>query len=268
MINQSARINYWEAISETHVLVAHNADIMEGESVIDTRKSFCADIADEVAASEVLKLHFPCVVANLVAGKVISRDDQKRFRYQNKLSFLHRFSVESDALPSIPMCKEIAYNITYNVMMDYLEKLLQDYATDGGCGYFKFIDEQSIRWEALDLVGSNMCGWELFFNDEEPLKFTVRNGEPGNWDGEPTPGTTSTINNTEIIYFDDQEELAIPWTDARKEKFGAFPQIQIWKYVLGQPELVTILARADAPPETFSFITLYLPGVPGFVVIK
>lgn len=268
MIQQTDRINYWEQVSEGHMLVAHNADIMEGATVVDQRKSFCADIADELVASEILKLHFPCVVANLVNGAVIQRADQNRFRYQNKLSFVNRFSIESNEDPCIPNSKEIAFNITYNVMMDFLKKLMDDYANDGSCGYFKFLDETSIRWEALEIVGSNMCGWDMFFVDEEPMSFGVATGGPSPWEPHPDPEETDTANKTEIIYFGAELQLTIPWTDERKARFGVFPLVQVWKFLNGEPHLVTVVATADAAPEAQTFFTIQTPGVPGFVVIK
>lgn len=173
MISQQDRINYFEALSISHTLVAHTADIVDGSTVVGQRKSFCVDIADELEASEILHLNFPCVVASLVDGKVIIKADQQRLRYQNKLHFLNRFSVESHEDPCIPASKEIAFEITYGVMMDYLNKIQSDYEDEGPCGDFKYIDENSFHWEAIELIGSNMCGWILYFNDEEPTNFSV-----------------------------------------------------------------------------------------------
>ncbi|MEP7319554.1 MAG: hypothetical protein ABI921_12460 [Panacibacter sp.] len=173
MISQQDRINYWEALSISHHLVLHNADILDGIIVIGHRNSFIVDIADELEASEIINLQFPCVVANLVAGKVILKDDQPRIRYQNKITFLSRFSITSDADPSIPDSKKSAFDITYEVLKDFLNKIVEDYDDMGPCGDFRFIDENSYRWEPVELAGSNMCGWALYFNDEEAANFIV-----------------------------------------------------------------------------------------------
>lgn len=173
-MNPFERITYFEDLSKSHSFVAHDADILnDAHEVIGKRKSFLEDIADEVPASELLKLDFPCCVADIGDGKIVVKDGQNRNRYVNKLRFLSKYSILSESDPSIPKSKKVAWSLTYEVMMDYLNKIQSDYEDTEPCGDFKFIDENSYYWEKVERVGSNMCGWDLFFNDEEPANFSI-----------------------------------------------------------------------------------------------
>ena len=167
-MNQRERNDYWKKLATDHIQVAHNAVIAD-----ITRNSFLVDIADEVEASEIINLHFPCVAVYNIVGRVVIKEDQRRMRYQNRLSFLNRFSIESNEDATIPTSKAMAFSTTYEVMMDFLNKLQSNYEDAAPCFLFKFIDENSYRWESVELVGSGMCGWELYFNDEEPANFLI-----------------------------------------------------------------------------------------------
>lgn len=173
-MTQQDRNNYWKSLAISHVFVAHEADIVEGETVVGQRNSFCLDIADEIEASEFVRLHFPAVAVGLVAGRVTNNEGQPRMRYTNRLYFLSHFSVDSNEDPAIPKSKEAAFELTYEVMMDFLNKLQSDYEESGGCDFeFRYIDENSYRWESVELMGANMCGWNFYFNDEEPYHFVI-----------------------------------------------------------------------------------------------
>lgn len=265
MITQFSRIAYWKTISEGNISVAHNAAIMDGATITGVRKSFLYNMADEVPASEMTKLEFPAVVAHIVEGRIILRDDQRRMRYNNQLSFLNRFSVVGDNNPCIPESKLLASDIAYEVMMQYIKKLLDDYELSGSCGYFQFIDESSIRWEAIDTTGANMTGWNLYFNDEERKPFDLNTTEPLPW---PFDSTPERPNATGIFYFGTETEITIPWTDELKAKFGAFPMFQVWTFETGRSKMINVVATADGTPEDTTFFTIQTPATPGFIVTK
>jgi len=172
-MTQAARNEFWENLARHHVLVQHGADILEGETVIGQRKSFTVEIADELEASEAIKLDMPCVVHGIIDGKIIIKDGANKNRFQNKVYFLTRFSVDSNSNPSIPASKEAAFDLTYGITQDFLNKLQSDYEDSEPCGDFQYIDENSYRWESIEMIGSNMCGWCLYFNDEENRHFII-----------------------------------------------------------------------------------------------
>ena len=265
MITQVSRIDYWRTISEGNLAVAHNAAILEADTVVGYRKSFLYNLADEVPASEIEKLEFPAVVSHIVDGRIAIRADQRRMRYNNQLSFLNRFSIVSNSNPCIPESKLLASDLAYEVMMQYLQKLLDDYEMEGSCGYFQYIDENSIRWEAIDLIGSNMTGWNLFFADEERKPFGTNNAEPIPW---PEQQTEERPNATGIFYFGTETEITIPWTDELKAKFGDYPIFQVWMFEAGRSKMINVVATADGTPEDTTFFTIQTPGTPGFIITK
>lgn len=265
MITQLSRIDYWKQICEGNIDVAHNAAVLDGATIIRLRKSFLYNMADEVPASEYTGLDFPAVITHLVEGKIMLKDDQRRMRYLNQLSFVHRFSIVSDEDPCIPKSKLLASDIAYQVMMDFLKKLLDDYEVMQSCGYFQFIDENSIRWEPIDLLGSNMTGWNLIFMDEERKPFGINTAEPLPW---PYNGEAEQPNKTGIFYFNNETEVAIPWTDELKAKFGEFPQFQVWKFVAGKSKMINVVITADNVPAQTTFFKIETPGTPGFIVAK
>ena len=81
------------------------------------------------------------------------------------------------------------------------------------------------------------------------------------------PGDAS--NQTELITFNNQNSLVIPWTADRKQLFGIMPTIEVWFDDGDRQSLANIPIICDfAPPDTTVF-TIDLTGITnGFVVIK
>lgn len=77
-------------------------------------------------------------------------------------------------------------------------------------------------------------------------------------------GGTSSGNDVEIIPFTDEATINIEWNPTRIDRFGVFPEIQVWvnKILTSVP----ISCDADAPDQTA--FTVSLPGVPGWIVLK
>lgn len=76
--------------------------------------------------------------------------------------------------------------------------------------------------------------------------------------------TTSNANDVEIIPFTDEESIDIDWNTTRIDRFGVFPEIQVW---VGRVLVsVPISCDADAPDQTI--FTVSLPGIPGWIVLK
>jgi hypothetical protein len=77
-----------------------------------------------------------------------------------------------------------------------------------------------------------------------------------------------TGNDVEIITFNTETEVAVAWTDDRLSRFGIFPEIQVWKYIDGEPNLITVAITCDDAPPDQTFFTVFTPGTPGFIVLK
>jgi hypothetical protein len=81
-------------------------------------------------------------------------------------------------------------------------------------------------------------------------------------------GSGSGGNDVEIITFNTEESVTIPWTDDRISRFGIFPEIQVWKYIDDEPNVITAAITCDAAPPDQTFFTVFTPGTPGFIVLK
>lgn len=91
-------------------------------------------------------------------------------------------------------------------------------------------------------------------------------------DGGAIEGATD-MNKKEIIPFENQAVIQIPWTPERAAKFGTFPLVEVYTQEPGEePQLVApgggqILV--DFPPPAFTELTVRLGGSPsGFIVIS
>lgn len=168
-MTQAARNAYWQSLAQSHISILHGADDGNG----GTRKSFIYEVADELDASEFNKLDLPCVVVGVVDGIIAMKKDAAKNRYQNKVLFLSDFGIDSNTNPSIPASKEAALALTYDIMQDFLNKVQSDYEDDQCNGQFHYIDENSYRWESIEMMADNLCGWALYFNDEENRNFII-----------------------------------------------------------------------------------------------
>jgi hypothetical protein len=84
-------------------------------------------------------------------------------------------------------------------------------------------------------------------------------------------GGTNTMNNKEIIPFNGQPVINIPWTPARQNNFGNFPIVEVWLQEPGEKPFLNIggSIETDAPPPAFSELNVRLGGSPsGFIVIS
>jgi hypothetical protein len=83
-------------------------------------------------------------------------------------------------------------------------------------------------------------------------------------------GGTYVVNGNlvEIIFFGSESEITVEWTTARLANFGAFPLLEVWSTAGDKPVIITIPIDVDAAPPHATLFTFYLPGSPGFIVIK
>ena len=84
-------------------------------------------------------------------------------------------------------------------------------------------------------------------------------------------GGSNTMNQKEIIPFENQPSVSIPWTPTRLGKFGVFPEIEVYLQEPGeQPKkMVGGDIVADQPPPAFTELTINIGGNPtGFIVLS
>lgn len=84
-------------------------------------------------------------------------------------------------------------------------------------------------------------------------------------------GDSDMANQKEIIPFDEQATIAIPWTDTRRGRFGSFPEIEVYIQEEGEVPIKSMggSIEADQPPPAFTELTVKLGGNPsGFIVIS
>lgn len=89
-------------------------------------------------------------------------------------------------------------------------------------------------------------------------------------DSLPPVNNTSTMNDSEIIHFTDESEVVVEWNTTRKNRFGSFPQIEVW--INEGPGNIykenSNISVDLAPPATTQF-TIELTGeATGWVVLK
>lgn len=89
-------------------------------------------------------------------------------------------------------------------------------------------------------------------------------------DNSTPPVNGSIMNTSEIIEFENVEEVNVAWNALRKEKFGAFPEIEVWinegpGNIYKENSSITVDL---APPATTQF-NIQLSGLAtGWVVLK
>lgn len=76
----------------------------------------------------------------------------------------------------------------------------------------------------------------------------------------------ATKNQTERIEFEDDLTVDVAMTATRIGRFGISPSFQVWTYNDGGgADKIDLAISVDSAGTTY---TLYLPGIPGFILIK
>ena len=84
-------------------------------------------------------------------------------------------------------------------------------------------------------------------------------------------GGNDSMNQKEIIPFEDSPSISIPWTPTRQGKFGNFPIIEVYLQEDGDVPRLLIGGNieADNPPPAFTELTVNIGGNPsGFIVLS
>ncbi len=136
---------------------------------------------------------------------------------------------------------------------------------------FKFDPDYSSGEGIKGIAGSKFSFTkQSLYKGDVLLSFSASpNTPPPGWYGVNTSGgiIDDGTNKTEIIPFDTETIKTFDWTQERKDLFGAFPLLQVWK--LGPPiSYINVAIIVDAAPPDQTQFTVYTPGVPGFIAIK
>jgi hypothetical protein len=156
------REDFVRSFAEQHYQVLHDQGV-EGS---DTRRSFFRiNDEEELTAASQHWIHFPCVVMDSISGGLIEKD--KSVRQQNVCSilFLQKLMLQENN-PITATAITDAYDITFDVMKDYIAFMYGDILEDDGCGVFKGIDMGRIRWVQAGPIGDQLYGWQLTIPDE------------------------------------------------------------------------------------------------------
>lgn len=87
-------------------------------------------------------------------------------------------------------------------------------------------------------------------------------------------GNNTTVpmcaNNTEIIFFTDQESVNVTWTGTRQSKFGIYPEIEVWyNNDSGGSTIAWPQINVDVPAPNQTAFTIYNGSTQsGFIVLK
>ncbi len=127
-------------------------------------------------------------------------------------------------------------------------------------------------------AGNASAGTEFSFSMESLTKALILPSfagdnlilPPGSTGNSGGSGGSSPDVEPEIFSYSSQQTMNIEWNEARRQRFGAFPTIEVWYTENGIAKLNTgAIIQVDAfPPDTTLFtLSLNAPG-PGIVVLK
>lgn len=154
MIYTNAK-NYYKAVAQEHYLVRHERANSEEDATL--RNSFIDNDNDEgLTASVINKAHFPMVVHAGFGGKPVDKNGSVRVKVTSVLWFVSQKNGETESA-----AKHNGMQESFNVMMDFLSRMYNDFEDNGSCGPFKDFDLGQCYWTELEDISDNLCGWQL-----------------------------------------------------------------------------------------------------------
>jgi hypothetical protein len=263
------RSDYFKSICNNNILIADGRSITGG----GLRKSyFRINNEDEFDAACENWIHFPCCVYIDYSFKY--KDvfpGYLRKVITNELWFLAK--IDKDQSPLIADAMENAYDLALQAMDQFVSWIDKEMREGRVCGeIFHFYEDQT-KVERLDILSNNLTGWRLIFQDEKQ-KAVVYNGSEwfnGDASDDQTGGGGTVIvvndNDAEVIQFTAAElTKPIDWSvgGSYRTRFGKFPEIEVWT----AEGMIDTVINVDAPYPDTTLITVKLPGVDGWIVLK
>jgi hypothetical protein len=158
------REQYNSDFCRTHHLVKHK----HPNSIEDPtpRESFFRiNDEEEMLTAHKNWSHDPCVVMVGLSGGLINKGGSIRQGTSNILMFLSKLKLDPENPIKATAITE-AYDITFEVMRDYVSKALNDTVENDGCGTFKNLEPSRFKWEQTGPIGDEFYGWILEYADE------------------------------------------------------------------------------------------------------
>jgi len=158
------RKDFFKLLATIHYEVRHDELIAGGNGM--KRKSFIhIDNPEEITAAVMNQLHVPCVAHINFEGKPINRKDSIRVRIANELLFLDKVATTT-LLPTKEKAYAAALERSFNVMMDFISYMHNEYEEKERCGPFEDIDLNLFSWRMQDDYSDGFVGWTLTWADE------------------------------------------------------------------------------------------------------
>lgn len=155
---------YLQGICEAHPVVRHNQPISD----VDTRlrqSFFGINDEEEFLAACVNWIFFPCVVQFGLSGGLLNKSTSIKQLNTNTWIFLQKLELDQNN-PVVSEAIDRAYDVTFDVMMDFIGTVESDFENDECCGVFTQLDLGKFKWEQYGPVGDQLYGWILKFSDE------------------------------------------------------------------------------------------------------
>lgn len=155
------RKNFFKQLSANHYLVRYG---QMDDGIV--RKSFInIDNEEELAAAVINQAHFPMVVHVDFQGRPVDKSGSVRVQIINELMFLDKPIQDAD-MPTVDLANNAARNRSFDVMIDFISWMNEEYEENGSCGPFKDINLNTFKWRMQDYISDGLLGWVLEFTDE------------------------------------------------------------------------------------------------------
>ena len=270
MSSFKSRSDYFKNIAYLNKLIAHNRPVLPGSDLM--RKSFHRlNDQDEFDGAVREWGHYPCVVhmGHTVRFKKAGNGLPHRVT-ENGLRFLDK--IDTSLYPNTADAMEVAYDRAFAALLQFLSRMLED-AENDSC--FSF-DIDKATADQTGLIVDSVCGWDVFFFDEN-RESGLRYSEDSWFDEDGSDGGSGSNNPDSVtLYYTDESQMEIPWTDDLRNRFGYAPRIEVFytetneftgakKYLKDTLPLIS----PDAPPPGITKFTVELkaPG-PGYITIS
>ncbi len=159
------REDYLKGLCQAHPTVAHN-QIIDG---VKRNSFFRINNEEEIITATFQKISYPAVGYIAIEGRITDKDNAMediRHVFKNQWLFithLDRITIDENGYTDRI---QLAYDITFTIMEDFIKAMKDDYETNGSCGAFQSFDLNQINYVQRGPIIQDEYGWLLYFNDE------------------------------------------------------------------------------------------------------
>jgi hypothetical protein len=156
------RENYLKQLCTAHPIVLHD---------VSNRKSyFRLNNEEELASGTVNGIDYPCVANTNLTGRIRDKNSDTTILnhvFSNEWSFLQEVATTDSEAVNFSDEVQDAYDLTFEIMEDFIKAMKDDYAENDRCGAFDAIDFSQMNYRPIGPVMQNAYGWELSFINEQ-----------------------------------------------------------------------------------------------------